>query len=366
MRILFVSGTSMGGAAKSTHELAAALCDRGHHVVTLMAVDEARRLRALHDEVLDASVRLRPLAPAIHRVRRRIGAAPRPDGGRPYPALRAAKPANALRRVVAEHRPDVVIANSLERPEWRQIHDDLSALGIPKVLYLRERTAIGHLVRGGLPGDLLLSNATGHADEAAALGFSAEVVPSVVDTSRAVVESTREHVVYVNPVPLFGLDIALALAEDRPDVPFTFVRSWPLEPDAERELLAAVAVRPNVSIQEFSADPRDVYRRARVVLLPYRHPGRPRVVPEAQASAIPILGSTEDGLAEAIGPGGRTVPVDAGRRAWANGLAAMWDDPTAYALLVDATRTWAGRAEISTTAIVDRFEALLHERLGLR
>ncbi len=366
MRILFVSGTSVGGAAKSTAELAAALARRGHRVATLMALDEARRTRAWNDRLLDASVRLRPLEKTIDPIRRRVGARlcelSEANG---VVSARAAKPANALAAMIQRVRPDVVVTNSVERPEWRQIHDDLGKLGIPRVLYLRERTSLGHLTRLGLPGDLLLSNASGHAAEAAAAGYRATVIPSIVETDAARVESSRERVVYVNPVPLFGLDIALGLASDRPDIPFTFVKSWPLEESESAALDAAIAALGNVEIQEFSASVADVYRRARVVLLPYRHPGRPRVVVEAHANGIPVLASREDGLAEGVGPGGSCVDVDASRDEWARALGALWDDVEHYDEVVARTRAFAARPDIQPSVVVDTFEVALRDRFGL-
>lgn len=374
LRLLFVSGTSVGGAARSTHELAAALHARGHHVVTLTTIDEAARTRLAHDRLLDASVRAgraavigRPLRAAIDVVRRRVGRRRRVDPGRPYAAWRAAQPEHALGGLLAGDRFDAVVVNSIDRPAWREIRGRLAAAQVPSVYYLRERTTIDHVGREGVAADRLLANATGHAEAAAAAGApGAVVIPSIVDLGASRVASTRERVVFVNPVPLFGLDIALALAAARPDVPFTFARSWPLDPAAEADLAAAVAALPNVVVAERVDDVRDVYRTARVVLVPYRHPGRPRVVAEAQASAIPVIGSDSDGTAEAIGPGGIVVPLAAPLDAWVAALARLWDDPDEYTRLVEATRVWGTRDDVDPERVVARFEATVRELLAAR
>ena len=78
MRALFVSGTSVGGAAKSTYELAEVLAARGHTVFTLMKVDEAQRSTKLHKRLLNLDVKVaRSAAPrlakrAVSTLRRRL------------------------------------------------------------------------------------------------------------------------------------------------------------------------------------------------------------------------------------------------------------------------------------------------------
>jgi hypothetical protein len=60
------------------------------------------------------------------------------------------------------------------------------------------------------------------------LGISPIRVPPLVRPECYQVESRRKNVTFVCPVPKKGLDIAIALAERRPDIPFVFVESWPL------------------------------------------------------------------------------------------------------------------------------------------
>lgn len=139
-------------------------------------------------------------------------------------------------------------------------------------------------------------------------------------------------------------------------MPFTFVLSWPLDAAATRSLHRDLAPLANVELQSWSSDPRDVYRKARVVLVPYRHHGRPRVVAEAHFSGIPVLGSADDGVAEAVGPGGLCVPIDAPIADWVAALSELWDDRERYDRFVDATRAHAAREEIAPQHIVDEIE----------
>lgn len=359
MRLLFVSGTSVGGAARSTYELASALEARGHTAATLMRIDEAVRRAYLHKRLVNLAVKLGEEGAAarfVEAIASRIGHAMRRAQGRGPHAWRAAIPENALASALRATRPDVVVVNSVEPRAWRRIHAALARRGIPGVLYMREATALRHLEEPVAAPDLLLSNAQGHAEAAEARGWHAVVIPSLVDLSRCRVESSRERVVLVNPRPEHGLDVALALSRSRPDVPFTLVESWPLDAREVSALRARIDGLANVEVQRFDPDPRRVYERARVLLVPYDYAGRPRVVLEAQANGIPVIAAARPGPAEAVGPGGLLVDPAAPAAAWAGVLARVWDDESEYRRLSAEALSHASRAEVDPEEIVTRFE----------
>ena len=85
--------------------------------------------------------------------------------------------------------PDVVVASSIGRVAWRRIRAQLASLGIPSVLYMREQSALGHLTISKAPPDLLLANAHTYVERAAALGYPAVMVPSVVSVDRYLVRA---------------------------------------------------------------------------------------------------------------------------------------------------------------------------------
>src|SRR4051794_34776551 len=205
MRILFVSGTSVGGAARSTHELADALAARGHDIVTLMRVDEDAGAAGKHKRLLNAETKLSrqgravaPVARAVGAAKRRVGARLQPDDGpHVHPAWRAPLVENAVADLVDRHTPDVVVVNSIERTAWREVRTLLIERGIPSVLYLRETTGLRHLADPPSPPDLLLANAQAHAAAARQLGFDCEFVPSLIQLDGCRVESTREKVLFI-------------------------------------------------------------------------------------------------------------------------------------------------------------------------
>lgn len=366
MRVLFVSGTSIGGAARSTLELAEVLASRGHAVAVLLRDDGAERTTARHKRLLNARVKLErrrapdavvSVATWAHRSVGRQRAQLAGSGG--ARVWRTPLPENALARALGEHRPDVVVVNSIERPAWRQIRADLAERAIPSVLYLREATGVRHLVEPPSPPDLLLANAGAHADAARAAGYDCTVVPSVVHLDRCVVESTRSHALVVNPIRLYGVDRALDLADARPDVPFVFQESWPIPDDEVDGLRAAVARRENIELRPPRTQPRAVYRDARTLLMLCTVPSRPRVIAEAQANGIPVLATALPGHDEAVGPGGLLVAPDAPLPDWLSAFDRVWRDGPEYHALSRGARAHAARVSMHPDVVTERFEQLL-------
>jgi glycosyltransferase involved in cell wall biosynthesis len=366
VRVLFVSGTSVGGAARSTHELASALRERGHTVATLMRRDDARWRTELHRRAVNLRVKTAgsPVARPVDLLTRALGRRLRTDPvADPHAGHLAVRPENALRRRVRAFRPDVVVVNSIDLPAWRQIHGDLFGR-VPLVLYIREETGLLHLSHSKLPPDLVLANADGHVQAARDLGHDARLVPSVVDCGTCQVESTRRVVLFVNPIPMQGVDVAIALARSRPDVPFAFVESWPLRESEWAELRAGVAECPNVELRRRVPDARTLLADASILLAPYRYPGRSRVIAEAQCNGIPVLASDRYGPKEAVGPGGLVCDPDGPVEAWTAALSAMWDDTVTYDRLAAAAWEHSRRPEMQPTAVAQACERALAEVVG--
>jgi len=364
MRILFVSGTPIGGSAHSTRELAARLAEHGNDVAILFRV-ERPRVRALHKRLVNLATKLgrSMLARPVDRTAAMISRKPRRSRESVgYEVWESAVIENSIASVIRTFAPDVVVASSLGRVAWRRIRLLLADLGIPSVLYIREEAALGHLVISKAPPDLLLANSHTYAEEATKLGYPAQMFPSVVTVDNYLVKSTRERVLFVNPVPSYGLEAALDLAASRPDVLFAFVEWWKLEPDERAALNQRLAKRlPNVELRPATSDPGAIYADARVLLAPFLLDGRPRVVLEAQANGIPVLARDLPALRETVGTGGRLVRGDASAEEWATALGELIDDPVKYQEACDAALAYAARDEVDPAVIVSRFEHALAE-----
>lgn len=363
LRILLMSGTRNGGAARSTHALAAHLAARGHDVRGLFRTEQFPRADYLYKRTVNLYTKLAGLrgpASAVDLAARRLGARRRPGpSGLGYPVEWCAVPENGLRGFTRTWRPDVAVVCSIERIGWRRTRDALRASGIPSLLYMREAVAVTHLTVSNAPPDLLVSNAASHADRARELGYECLVIPSVVEPAQTAVASTRTTALLVNPIPSHGVRTVLELARRRPNIPFVLQRSWAIPPSELSALEERAAALGNVEIRPFTADGSSIYRDAKVLLVPHEIDNRPRVVAEAQANGIPVVAADQPGLREAVGPGGVLVACDAGPQEWVSALSSVWDDDDAYERAVADALAHAARPEMQPHAVVDAFEAAL-------
>ena len=362
MRILFVSGTSIGGAARSTHALADVLTERGHVAATLMRKENAPGRSYVHRRLVNLRVKLRGHSAAnlVDRVARRIGTHLYIDDAHSRrTSWLAVRPENALRHALAAISPDVLVVNSIDLMAWRQLRADAAARDLPVVLYIREETGLLHLSHSRVPPDAIIANAEGHAEGARELGYHAVVAPSVIEADECRVDSTRERVVLVNPVETHGVDVALALAAARPDIPFTFVESWPLDAPVRQALLEVLRGLPNVVLRDATPDVRNVFRDARILLAPYRYPGRARVIAEAHINGLPALASNSYGIVEAVGPGGVVLDPDGPIEDWISAMSRLWDDDNYYDEMSLAALECSARAEMQPEHIASVVEQVL-------
>ena len=361
MKLMFVSNDTRGGSSVSQRQLAKRLTKAGHQVEILAGTPESRFVRPFYEKQVDLSTtlrssRIRPALLALQRpVGRRIRRVDTPD----HPTWMCSVPENGFRTLLRRFTPDVVVASSIDRVSWRRLRAQLRAASIPSVLYLREASGKGHLTVTGAPPDLLLANAESLAEGARAEGYECIVVPSIVELDKSRVESTRRAVVLVNPIEMLGGDRVWAIAEARPDIPFVLRESNIMSPADFDAVRRQLPTHPNVTVQPYTTNPSDIYREARVLLVPHRVDNRPRVILEAQANGIPVLATAFPGLIEAVGDGGALVPDDAEPAAWVAALSAMWDDASAYADLCQAAHRHAERDDANPQRILDRFETLV-------
>lgn len=363
MHIIFVSSVAAGGSGASQRQLARRLADRGHRVELLAAAPRSRVVRPFYDRQVDLSTRLRastlrPLLLAAQRpLGRRVRASETPD----YPTWLAAVPENGYQTLYRRHRPDVVVASSIDRVSWRRLRAQLIADDVPSVLYIREASGLGHLTVSDAAPDLLLANAESHAERARNAGFECVVVPSVVEVDQARTTTTREVALLVNPIPLLGGDRLWSIAAARPDVRFAVQESG-LMPESERDALHRTAADfANIEVRAFNPDPAAVFADARVLLVPHRVDNRPRVILEAQTNGIPVIASRYPGLIESVGEGGTIVDDTDEPAPWGAAIGEMWDDPSRYEALVAAANAHAQRDDVVPERIVRRFEALLRD-----
>ncbi len=181
----------------------------------------------------------------------------------------------------------------------------------------------------------------------ARFGISPAVIPPIFRADLYRTRGKGRHVTFINPVPCKGLDVALAIAGLCPDIPFLFVRGWPLSTKAEADLLSRLAALPNVRLVARTIDMASIYEQTRILLVPSQWEETwGRVASEAQFSGIPVLSSDSGGLPEAVGPGGSIVKRDAPFAIWAGQLRLLWNSPAVYQRKREAAFAHAARPEL--------------------
>ena len=307
---------------------------------------------------------------ARHRIRRFVSPYP-VDRGLGYRVYRGREPHGGVGEVVQRFEPSVAVAQA-GRP--MEMAEALLAAGVPTVVYLRDTEfhQLGSKLRER-PALLFLANSLYtarrfHED----YGILPEVIPPIVPPERYATSPERKSVLFVNPVPEKGLDVALHLATSRPDIPFRFVEGWPLSGSGRKTLRARVRRVRNVRLSRHVLDMRPLYRETKLLLVPTQSGGGAfveswgRVVTEAHCSGIPALASNSGGLPDTVGPGGILVERDSEFPVWEKALARLWDDGEEYTAFSRAARDYSKRPEIRPGTLFSRFRDLVsrHAQAG--
>ena len=273
------------------------------------------------------------------------------DKFRGYPVFRGWGETSGFPAVIDKFKPDIVL---LQTCPLRNFADLFVSLGLPVVICIRDASfGGGNLIEH--PSLRYIANSGFIANRLRRdFGIEAEIMPPLVLPERYRVHSTRERVLFVNPVAEKGVEISLRLAEERPDIPFDFVECW--KRNSELRHSERVRQAKNIRWHKSRLDVRKFYGKAKLLLLPSQwEEAWGRVATEAQLSGIPVLASRIGGLPESVGPGGILVEPNAPLDDWLAALSRMWDDKQQYEALSQEALKYSQRPEIQPELIVDRF-----------
>lgn len=341
MKILFVNThyylpQSFGGMANTLHQLCLNLRSHGHDVAVLAGFRRASDLLSLRCSVEMAARK------------RLFGCAASRDLRLSYPVWRSWSPQDVVERVAEAERPDIIVVmGGAVVPVVRCARP----LGVPILVQVHDVEEEWH---GGdfreivdLP---LIANSKFTADVyRRRYGASAEVIYPYMPLDRYKVVSSRQRVVLVNPILRKGLRKAHAVAKLCPHIPFTFVGDLPKLDEQGNVMDPRQFALPNLILQPFCADMRDIYKMCRILFVPSQwEEAYGRVVNEAQVSGIPALASTRGGIPEAVGDGGLLLDADAPPELWAEALNRMYSDDDLYDRLSRAALSSVQRPELDS------------------
>ncbi|TCR85773.1 MULTISPECIES: glycosyltransferase [Rhizobium/Agrobacterium group] len=344
MRILLASGTPhlpqlIGGLEINTHHLALELNERGCSTGVLSKLSLRDSFGAMRFAASCAQFK-------NVVVDRSLG----------YEVYRCLRPWKDLRGLVL---PQVVV---IQNGNMVQMGRAFREKGIASIAYLHGLEFDGE--SGNWPDkaeDLPFSAYIGNSLFTAArfkarYGIDTAVIPPIFRPDVYRTYGEGRHVTFINPIQAKGLDIALAVATLCPDIPFLFVRAWPLSKKEEAELQRRLAMLANVRLVDRTTDMASIYKQTRILFVPTQWQETwGRVVSEAHFSGIPVLSSDLGGLSESVGPGGILVNADASPIIWAEHLRLLWNDPTVYQEKREAAFAYADRPEIMVDRQMEQF-----------
>ena len=321
MRVLFASvyphlPDVVGGLQTTTDNLCIALRDAGADVAVLCG------LVVHHPGITPASAQR--------------------DDSLGYTVIRAADPVNALPMVAAAWNASVIVVQSgttLLPMVLRSLETRL-----PTAVYLHNVEE--HQLGGALLADprlLFLSNSVFTARRWRVLsGVDSVVVPPLVLPERYLVRNLGDRVLFVNPVPIKGVEIMFALAGACPEIPFLVAESWGLDGHWREHCLKRVRRLRNIEWTAPTSDMKILYRQSRTLLMPsIWEEAFGRTAAEAQISGIPVVASQRGALPDTVGSGGILVDPHAPLAEWTGALRRAYMPSPAYDALSQAAREHA-------------------------
>jgi len=353
MRILFITAHNYipqryDGAVQAVNQLCHGLRTKGHQVSVLAALMPERALAF----GLKVRVKMRMNAKlAGCKIARSTSSG--------YPVWYAWFPWETVEYVVRKERPDLVVV-TVTQP----VRMALAArkTNTPILMLLQDVDFKQH---GGAFEDLGQVPCVANSNFTAtkyrnAFGVSPDVIYPFIDTARYKTDTSRTNITFVNPHPEKGCDIAIEIARQCPEIPFSFVESWPLSTDSRSELFARIKGIPNITFKANQTEMRKVYRNCKVLLVPsIWEEAYGRVVIEAQVSGIPVVASTRGGLPEAVGPGGVLLDPIQPISDWRAAVLKLWRDDGYYSTLSAAARAHVTTPELSFDYQIDAFEDVM-------
>ena len=346
-----------GGMQSTVDGLALSLAERGHKVSLLCGLAEIDHGVSVSEAVWGLSepgIRARWIMKLTHQKAAR-------DRVMGYPVWRAKAPWEAMQWVIGQVKPDVIALMV-----GHQVRMALAARPA-KIPLLMGLQAVEFGDHGGSFADLgnipCIANSQFTADRyREAFGVEPRVIHPIIDRKKYWTETTRENVTFINPHPFKGLDVALAVARHCPDIPFSFVQSWPLGAVEHRALVEQLAELPNVNLLPAVMDMRQIYGKCRILIAPSRwQEAYGRVVTEAQYSGIPVIASNRGGLPEAVGSGGLLLAHNAPTGDWVSAAQRLWYDDACYSVLSAAAYAHSKRPALNQVHQLDMWENTLFQ-----
>jgi glycosyltransferase involved in cell wall biosynthesis len=289
------------GTEMTVHWLCRALAGNGHEVVVVCT----------SGAIADGQVRV--------------------DRSNGYTIVRTADLAAATTFMAAQPRPDVFVVNQLG--QWAE-HVLPMIAEVPVVTYVHEVSNDMDSAPAALMAraSFIANSPVTSAHLLAEYGLASTIVPPLFGVDRyAGVQSSGNHVLFVSLQHRKGADVAIRIAQSRPNTPFVFVESWTLDVDATLLLRGQISEIANITHLTNQPGLGEILPHIKLLLMPSRsQEAWGRTATEAQFCGVPVLGSSRGNLPKTIGPGGVTLDPDEPIERWLDAFDRIMDDPAVY------------------------------------
>jgi glycosyltransferase involved in cell wall biosynthesis len=315
--LVFVCGAPHGGSVLSTVSLVASAREAGHDAEALLAAQDPYERRPSVSAIAKLHQLANPLGAASWRVYDRFVRDVKRDAA-PEHAWRSSNLPGALLRFA--RRGTGIVVCSLRQLELSRILDHAARLECPTAWIVREQASLRSVERFGEQVNVLLANSRPLVDEVIRVtGRPCGFVPSTIDRVGLALPRSRRSVVLINAIASHGLETALAIASEAPDLRVVLQESWPLDAETRAGLAAQLRHIPNAEYRP-RVDRSAVFRDALILIAPHDPEvvgtARPRVALEAQALGVPMIAHDIPGLAAVAADPELLLPVGSSPSDW--------------------------------------------------
>ncbi len=279
-----------------------------------------------------------------------------------FPVYRAPDLFNSVPAALAQFEPDVFVVT--ECGPWVNGLPERVLKG-PLVIYEQDVSSSGNDMAAEIRAhaQFVANSPACQRNLKDVLGVESVVVRPLFGVDRyAGIERTGENVLFVSLQLRKGADVAIRIAQARPNVPFIFVESWTRDATQTQALRDYVSGIPNITRLANQPGLADVMPMIKLLLMPSRsQESWGRTATEAQICGIPVLGTARGNLPATIGEGGVTLDPDEPIERWLAAFDRIMDDPSVYEDLSRKAREHGREMTQEIERAYRTFEQVLHD-----
>ncbi|MCW8930261.1 MAG: glycosyltransferase family 4 protein [Gammaproteobacteria bacterium] len=279
-----------------------------------------------------------------------------------FKLFRTIDPTKSFSALCVTLRPDIVIVVDGQSEKLIQ---ECQSLDVPLAVWLFNVEPHYYLNNSMVEKILFLASSPFISRRFTGLyGVKAHVLLPYINKELYSKPHSGKRILFVNTVRKKGIEIVFYLAQQRPDLKFTFVESGEVS-EQWRALCFEKALRcGNIEWVMKTNDMDSVLDETRLLIVPrFNDEGFCRLVTEAQLGGIPVLASDRGYLPSNVGDGGTIIKIDSDLFDWLEPLDHYFEDETYYHQMSQKALLHANRDELEGNHIIEQLLTLLSAQI---